>query len=166
MAVVLAATAAVFLMMLAELQLARHNERVLRARGATEPSDDVYPMMRWVYPVCFIAMAGEGAIRGVNSPRALVAGLVLFGLAKVLKFWAVGTLGVLWSFRVLVLPEHPIRAGGPYRYLRHPNYVAVLAEIGSFALIVGARVTGVAALLLFGWLLLQRIRVEERALRR
>jgi methyltransferase len=166
MAVVLLATSAVFLMMLAELQLARYNERVLRSRGAIEPSDDVYAVMRWAYPACFAAMAIEGAAAGVHSPQVLMAGLVLFGLAKILKFWAVATLGILWTFKVLVLPEHPVRVAGPYRYMSHPNYVAVLGELGSFAMIVGAPFTGVLALGFFGWLLRARIRVEERALKR
>jgi methyltransferase len=59
-----------------------------------------------------------------------------------------------------------VHVSGPYRYVNHPNYLAVVGEIVSFALIVGALITGVVALVLFGWLLRKRIRVEERALKR
>jgi methyltransferase len=65
---------------------------------------------------------------------------------------------------VLVLPDAPLVTSGPYRVLRHPNYLAVAGEIAGVAMIVFAPVTGAVALASFGWLMLKRIRVEERAL--
>jgi methyltransferase len=159
-----ASLAAVMLMMLAEWQLARFNERVLRLRGAVEPEDDVYRTMAWVYPASFVAMAAEGALLGPPPGRATLAGAAIFGLAKVLKFWAIASLGTRWTFRVLVLPEVPLVSRGPYAWLRHPNYVAVLGELGGAALLMGARMTGVVGLVGFALLLRRRITVEERAL--
>ncbi len=164
MLVVLILAASVFLIMLVEQELALRNEAVLRARGAIEPTGDVYPIMRWAYPGCFLAMAIEGAFLGPGSRTAILGGLVVFGLAKAVKVWAISSLGVLWSFRVLVLPGHPMIASGPYRFVSHPNYGAVLAELASFALIVWAPVTGALGLAGFSWLLVQRMRVEEQAL--
>ena len=152
--------------MLVERVLSRHNEQALRARGALEPPDDVYGVMRWAYPGCFLAMAGEGAVAGPPAAKTLAAGLVLFGLAKALKLSAMAALGPRWSFRVLVVPGLPIVTSGPYRWLRHPNYVAVFGEIVAVAAIVGAPLTGVAALVVFGWLIRKRIEVEDRALGR
>jgi methyltransferase len=161
----LVALVAVLLMMLAEMQLSRHNERVLRSRGAVEPSADVYRTMAWAYPALFVVMAVEGAVFGPAPGPATLAGAALLGAAKALKFWAIASLGSRWTFRVLVPPDGELVTGGPYAFLRHPNYVAVIGELASMGLLVGARVSGPVALLLFGVLIRQRIRVEETALR-
>jgi methyltransferase len=156
---------AVLLMMLAELQLSRYNERMLRARGAVEPPDDVYRTMAWVYPLLFVAMGLEGAWAGPAPGTTTLAGAALLGASKALKFWAIAALGGRWTFRVLVPPGAVVVTSGPYGLLRHPNYVAVMGELASVALIVGARVSGPVAMLLFGVLIRHRIRVEETALR-
>jgi methyltransferase len=157
---------AVLLVMLGESALSSHNERVLRGRGAIEPDGDVIDTMRWAYPSCFVAMAIEGAIMGPTTPDGLAIGFAVFGLAKALKVWAISTLGVRWTFRVLVLPDAPLVSGGPYAVLRHPNYLAVLGELAGMALIVWAPVAGVASLIGFGMLMRQRMRIEDRALGR
>lgn len=157
---------AVLLVMAGEAALSAHNERVLRARGAIEPDGDVFATMRWAYPVCFAAMAVEGALAGPASRDTLMIGLAVFGLAKALKVWAIGALGVRWTFRVLVLPNAPLVTRGPYAVLEHPNYLAVLGELVGVALVVGAPLTGVLSLLGFGALLWRRMAVEDRALGR
>ena len=157
---------AVLLVMIGEAVLSAYNERMLRRRGAVEPPGDVFATMRWAYPACFVAMAIEGAMAGPASRDALAAGLAIFGFAKALKMWAISTLGVRWTFRVLVLPGTPLITRGPYAWMRHPNYVAVLGEIAGVALIVWAPLTGVLSLAGFGVLLYRRIAVEDRALGR
>ena len=157
---------AVLLVMLGEAVLAAHNERVLRAKGAVEPSGDVYATMRWAYPSCFAAMAIEGALTGPSPSQVLAAGFAVFGLSKALKLWAMSTLGVRWTFRVLVLPGHSLIERGPYALIRHPNYVAVIGELLGVALTVWAPLTGVTAVIGFGALIRRRIAVEERALGR
>jgi methyltransferase len=162
-----AATAtAVLLAMAGEALLSRVNEAALRRQGAVEPHGDVYRTMQWAYPAAFLAMAVEGAWRGPAPRDLLVAGLVVFGLAKALKLWAVRSLGERWSFRVLVLPGRALVAGGPYRWMRHPNYLAVLGEMAGVALTVWAPVTGPIALVAFGLLMWRRIGIEDRALGR
>lgn len=93
-----------------------------------------------------------------------MAGLAVFLLGKALKWWAILTLGPSWTFRVIVVPGAPLSAGGPYRFMRHPNYVGVLGELIGAALMTGAWVTGPIVTVGFGLLMLQRIRIEERAL--
>ncbi len=155
---------AVYLLMLVELQLAVFNDRGLRARGAVEPADDVYPILRIAYPAVFLLIGLEGARHPWLSRDLVLAGLLLFGWAKALKFWVIRTLGSRWSFRVLVVPGLALVATGPYRMLRHPNYLAVLGEIVAIAVALSAPVSGVAGTLGFAWLLRKRILVEERAL--
>jgi len=155
----------VLLVMLAELRQSRRNERWLRARGAVEPSADVFSTMRWAYPAAFVVMAAEGALAGPPAGPATLAGAVLLLASKALKLWAMAALGPRWTFRVLVLPAQPLVTRGPYAVVRHPNYIAVVGELVGMALLVGARVTGPIATLLFGLLLRRRIDVEDRALR-
>jgi methyltransferase len=157
---------AVLLIMAGEAALSAFNERQLRARGATEPAGDVIETMRWAYPCSFIAMGIEGALTGPAPDEVMMYGLALFGFAKALKLWAISALGPRWSFRVLVLPGAPLITSGPYRFLSHPNYVAVAGEIASVALIVWAPIAGVLSTIGFGVLMVKRIRVEDRALGR
>jgi methyltransferase len=140
------------------------NIRRLKARGAIEAPDDPYAIMGIVYVGGFVAMAIEGWLRG-GAPRPwLMVGLLVFTLAKLLKFWAVGSLGPFWSFRVFVLPGATLVSSGPYRYLRHPNYVAVIAEIIGCGLMVYGPIAGVVTLIAFSLILRTRIAVEERML--
>lgn len=162
--VVLAAAAVVAMMMLAELALSRSNERRLRSKGAIEPADDVYPEMTWVYPASFVVMSLEGAVFGPRLWPGTVIGVVVFTLSKSLKYWAIASLGPQWSFRVLVVPGAPLVTRGPYAWLRHPNYLALIGEFVGFALVVGGFVTGAVAIGGFGWLIRRRIIIEERAL--
>ena len=157
---------AVLLMMAGELILSAFNEARLRARGAVEPGGDVIAAMRWAYPGSFVAMAIEGALSGPSSAAMLGGGLVLFGIAKALKMWAIASLGPRWSYRVLVIPGEPLVQSGPYRFLRHPNYLAVVGEMAGVAATVWAPITGTLAIMLFGWLMTLRIRIEDRALGR
>jgi methyltransferase len=157
-------TAAVLLMMLMELQLSRRNERRLRVAGALEPADDVYRVMQLAYPAAFVLMAIEGALQASVAATGALGGLAVFGLGKAIKFWAIASLGPRWSFRVLVLPGAPLVTSGPYRWIRHPNYVGVMGELAGVAIALAAFVTGTVALVTFAWILVRRIKVEERAL--
>lgn len=150
--------------MLAEAAVSRRHERTLRAMGAVEPTGDVYALMQVVYPACFLAILLESFLRGRTAEDVTAAGIALFAAAKALKYWAIATLGTRWTFRVLVPPRSRRTLNGPYRFMRHPNYVAVAGEIAGFAALAGAPIAGVAGLLVFGALMLARIRVEERAL--
>jgi methyltransferase len=161
---VCAVVTTILLAMWGEALISRAHERLLRARGAREPADDVYRVMQWVYPATFVAMAFEGLARRPGSLSAWMAGLVVLVGAKCLKYWAISTLGTRWTFRVLVPPGAARIARGPYAMLRHPNYVSVVGELVGVGLLVNAPVMCAVSVLGFGALLRRRIRVEERAL--
>ena len=150
--------------MLFEARRAARNERAQRARGGLEPPGDVYRIMRVAYPAAFLTMIVEGAIRGTPPVAVFVAGGVLFAVAKALKWWAIRALGPCWTFRVIVVPGSVPVTSGPYRQMRHPNYLAVVGELIAVALMSGARVTGPLATAAFCVLMLRRIAVENRAL--
>jgi methyltransferase len=150
-------------LMLAESQLSRRHEAELRARGAIAPQGDVYAVMSVLYPVVFIIMGLEGAL-GPGPGAFFASGLLLFVASKALKYWAIGTLGMRWTFRVLVLPGVPLVTTGPYRYVAHPNYIAVVGELVGAAMMMNARLSGPVALAAFGTTLWVRIRFENRLL--
>jgi methyltransferase len=151
--------------MLVELRISRRNERLLRESGAIEPPQDVYATMQWAYPGVFLLMAAEGAAFGSSPGLGTLLGALLMVVSKAVKYWAVASLGHRWTFRVLVLPGSDLVVHGPYAVVRHPNYIAVVGELASMALLVDARITGPLAIVLFSLLLRQRIRVENEALR-
>jgi methyltransferase len=157
--------AVVFGTMLVEAGRAAANERAQRALGGVEPAGDVYAIMRVVYPVAFLAMFVEGALRASPFSGTAFAGAALFVAAKCLKWWAILSLGPFWTFRVIVVPGARLIAAGPYRWLRHPNYVGVMGEMVGAALMAGAPLAGAAGIATFGWLIVRRVSVEERALR-
>jgi methyltransferase len=160
--------------MLGELWLSKRNERILLARGAVAPPDRVFVTMRWAYPSVFAVMGVEGLLRAAGFGWWIgdtlrpgwwtASGAALFALAKILKYWAIATLGERWTYRVFILPGAPLVGAGPYRWMRHPNYVGVVGELIGMLLITGAWTTGPIAVAFFGWLLHQRIKAENRAL--
>jgi methyltransferase len=158
--------AVAFVPMAFEARLAAAHDRALRAAGAREPLHDVFPLMQVAYPAAFLAMAFEACRRGADANAVFIAGLIVFALAKSIKYWAIATLGRRWSFRVLVLPGSPLITTGPYRFMRHPNYLGVIGEIGGMAVMAQAPVAGITSLLVFAALIAMRIRIEERALDR
>lgn len=154
----------VFVPMLIEAAIAGSNARTLRAQGAIEPTGDVFGAMQFAYPAAFLVMIVEGDLRQVQPDRLVVAGMVVFALAKALKYWAIATLGTRWTFRVLVPPGSTRIRRGPYRWLAHPNYIAVALELTGTLLALHAFVTGPIAVAGFSLLMWQRVRIEETAL--
>jgi methyltransferase len=154
----------VYASLIVEAVRAKRNEQAQLARGGREPEGDVYAIMRIAYPGVFLAMLAEGVFRGVPSANLIAAGAVLFAASKALKWWAIFSLAQAWTFRVIVIPGTSLVDDGPYRYLRHPNYVAVIGELVSVALLTGARVAGPVATIVFAALVARRVSVENRAL--
>ena len=155
-------------LLLAETRVSREHARRLRAKGAVAPNGDVYRTMAVLYPAAFLLMGGEGIWRAATVPDAgggpswPASGVVLFAASKALKYWAIRTLGERWTFRVFVLPGLPLVNDGPYRYVAHPNYIAVVGELAGTAMMMRAALTGPVMLLLFGAALVARIRFENR----
>jgi methyltransferase len=148
-----------------ERRRALRNERRLLGEGADEIAPWVFCMMAPVYSLVFPSAVAEHLLLRRRPPPAFVAAMiVLFLLAKGLKAWAIASLGGLWTMRVVLPRSLRIVTAGPYRHLRHPNYVAVLFEVLALPLAGGAWITAAAGTVLFTALLWARVRTEERAL--
>ena len=149
----------------AELLLSRRNARRARAAGAVEAGRGHYPVMVAFHTLFLVSCAAEVVLLPRAFPGALGwAALGLALLAQGLRYWAVVSLGARWNTRVLVWPGVPPVTSGPYRFLRHPNYLAVVLEMVAVPLVYGAWVTAVVFSLGNAFLLSVRIRSEERAL--
>ncbi|TAJ65034.1 isoprenylcysteine carboxylmethyltransferase family protein [Brevundimonas sp.] len=156
--VVLAAVAA---QRLWELWLADRNTKRLLAEGAVEVGAAHYPLFILLHASWLAAIA-------IVTPWTMVPNLWWLGLYIVLQFgrlWVIATLGRFWTTRIITLPAAPLVRRGPYRFMRHPNYLVASLEIAVLPLAFGqvwiALVWSVANALLVGW----RIRIEDRALR-
>ena len=139
----------------AELWLSRRNARKAFARGGMERGN--FLPMALVHTLLFPACLIEA-----KTFHPAVALLVLF--SQVLRWWAVVSLGDRWNVRVIVVPGDAPLKRGPYRWVRHPNYIAVIAEMLFVPLAGGAWVTAIVFSALNALLLRVRIRDEERAL--
>lgn len=150
-----------------ELRLARSNERLARAAGAVEFGAGHYPVMVTLHTLFLVSCVAEVfLLERPLDPRAAGAMLLLLAMATALRYWTISTLGERWTTRILVRPGLSLVTGGPYRFLRHPNYLAVVLEIAALPLVHGAWVTAVVFSLANAALLLVRIRAENAALAR
>jgi methyltransferase len=158
------AVGCVALQRLLELRLSRRNERLLHARGAIERGRGHYPLMVALHALWLLSTLIEGLLRGPGLPALWPIPAALFLLVQPLRYWSIRSLGDYWNTRILVVPDAKLVARGPYRYLRHPNYLVVAVEVATFPLIFGAWVTALVFSVLNAALLFVRIREENRAL--
>ncbi len=152
---------------LLELRVARRNERRQRAAGGVEAGAGHYPVMVALHTLFLVSCVAEVWL----LPRPFVpwlagAMLLVLVVASALRWWVVRTLGGAWTTRVIVVPGAPLAASGPFRFLRHPNYLAVALEIAALPLVHTAYWTAAAFSVANGALLAVRIRTEEEALER
>ena len=142
-----------------ELLLSRYNTHRLLARGAVEIAPRHYLLIVAVHAAWLISLWVFGHDQPVNGVALLVY-LVLQGF----RFWVMRTLGSRWTTRIIVLPGQPLVSAGPYRFLSHPNYAVVAAEIAVLPLVLGLPLLAVLFTVLNAAVLAIRIRSENRAL--
>lgn len=147
-----------------ELRVSRRNERRLRARGAVESGRGHYPFMVALHALWLLSTAVEGS-RKKPGTKAGRAALASFLLVQPVRYWAILSLDGYWNTRILVVPGEKLVRKGPYRYIKHPNYVVVVTEVLTLPLVFGARATALVFSVLNAILLFVRISEEERALK-
>jgi methyltransferase len=144
---------------LAELWLSSRNERRLRARGAYEIGAGHYPLMIALHALWLAGLWVWAWPKPANW--WLVAAYAALQLVRV---WVIATLRERWTTRIIVLPGAPLVRAGPYRFLKHPNYLVVAIEIALLPLAFGLFVYAALFSLANAGVLLWRIRAEDRAL--
>ncbi|MGG5258623.1 isoprenylcysteine carboxyl methyltransferase family protein [Phycicoccus avicenniae] len=152
---------------LVELRVAARHLAWSRERGGVEHGAGHYPVMVALHTLLLVGCVVEVLV--ADRPFLGWLGwpaLAVLLAAHVLRWWCIRSLGTAWTTRVVVVPGMEVVTRGPYRWLRHPNYVAVVAEGVALPLVHTAWVTALLFTLANAWLLLRvRIPVEERALR-
>jgi methyltransferase len=144
-----------------ELWLSRRNAAKALAAGGVEVGQAHYRVMTVFHTLFLVACAVEA--RPFDAPLffAFLPGALL---AQALRYWAIRTLGDRWNTRVIVVPGAAPVTQGPYRFMKHPNYLAVVIELFCVPMMMGAFVTAAVFTLGNAALLYVRIRAEERAL--
>jgi methyltransferase len=155
--------AAVALERLAELVIARRNLVWAKSRGGVVSGFGHYPFMVVLHTGLLFACLVE-AVQRPFVPALGWSMLVLVVLAQALRWWCISTLGPRWNTRIVVIPGLPLVGSGPYRWLRHPNYVAVVVEGIALPLVHTAWITAVVFTVLNGGLLWVRISAENAAM--
>jgi len=149
---------------LLELVVSERNARAALARGGVEHGRGHYPAMVLLHGLFLLSCAVEALLAPAAPPAAALLAALGVLAAQALRWWAVAALGGRWSTRVVVVPGLPPVTGGPYRFLRHPNYLAVVVEVACLPLAYGSWRTALAFSALNAAVLAVRIRAEERAL--
>ena len=143
-----------------ELIYANRNTRALLQRGGVEVGASHYPLFVVMHAAWLVTMAV--VIPPWTLPNWWLLGL--FVVLQLLRLWVVFTLGPYWTTRIINVPGAPLVRGGPYRFVRHPNYVVVCAEIAVLPLAFGAVWIAAVFTILNAALLFVRIRIENAAL--
>ena len=147
-----------------ELRLSSRHEAALRARGAIESGRELHPWLVAVHAALPLLVIAEVLWLGARPARGWPLALAALALVEALRLWSMATLGTLWTTRVLVPPGISRVRAGPYRWLRHPSYIAAAIELAAGPLMFGAWRTALALSLVNLPLLVARARVEARAL--
>lgn len=150
---------------LVELTISRHNQRWLEEHGAIEVGADHYPWMVLLHTLFPASCLAEVWLLDRPFYPSLAAPMLMALLAAMaLRYWVMTTLGRRWTTRVFCLPGEPLVADGPFRYLRHPNYLAVVVEIFALPMMHTAWLTALLFSVANGLLLKRRVRAEESGL--
>lgn len=150
---------------IAEMAISRSNAAWSLARGGREAGEGHFPVMVALHTAFLAACAIEPLALHREPGPALFA--VAFGVAiacQALRWWCIATLGRQWNTRVIVVPGYERVTSGPYRWISHPNYLAVVLEGAALPLAGGAWITAVLFTLANAYLLRTRIATENRAL--
>jgi methyltransferase len=146
---------------LGELVIARRNTAALMAQGAREVGAGHYPVMVAMHSAWIVALLVFGWNEAVSLPW-----LALYAVLQLFRIWILGTLGRRWTTRVIVLEGEELVARGPFRFVRHPNYMLVAAEIIVAPMVLGLWWVAVVWTVLNALMLRHRITVEDTALGR
>ena len=153
--------ALVTLQRLAELRISSANTRALLAKGGREVAASHYPLIVAVHVAWLASLWLIAPGRPISLPL-----LALFAAIEASRVWVLRTLGPRWTTRIIVVPGERLVTGGPYRFVRHPNYVVVAAEIAVLPLVFGLWQVAVVFTVLNLMVMMVRIRAEDEALGR
>ena len=148
-----------------ELIISRNNEYYLKSISGMEYDRGGYKYIFSLHFLFFISIISEFLLfdKQLNNYWYLL--ILLFLIAQFLRYWAIFTLGRRWCTKIIVLPNSGPISTGPYKYMRHPNYLAVIIEIATIPLIFNCYYTAIIFSILNIIMLIRRIKIEDGALK-
>jgi len=153
------------LLRMGELILAERNRRWAMAQGGLEADRRQYLVIIAVHTLFYLSLWLEWKYWSYGWNALWPIWLGLLAGAQIVRFWAILALGRHWNTKTIVLPQMKLVTRGPYRFIRHPNYLAIITEFVAIPVLCGAYRTAVVFSLANAWILARRIPQEERALR-
>ncbi len=158
-------TALIIIQRLLELRVAKRNLEFALSQGGKEFAPEHYKWIVLLHVSWIVFMLLEGLLRGSSFSSLWWLWFGLFLLAQFGRYWAISSLGKYWNTRIIIIPNGNLVAKGPYKYLKHPNYIVVALELFVAPLIFNCWFTAVGSSLVNAFLLLGvRIPAEEKAL--
>lgn len=155
----------VMLQRLVELIVAKRNEKWMRGQGAFEAGAAHYPVMVSMHIAFFISLIAEVFLFDKVLSPVWILFLIIFLVAQVARIWCLTSLGKFWNTKIIILPGADVVRKGPYKWVRHPNYVIVATELLVLPLLFSAYFTAIIFSLLNVWMMSVRIPSEEKALK-
>ncbi len=155
----------IILQRLSELFIARQNERWMKERGAKEFGQEHYKWIVLLHISFFVALVSEVLIKTKPIHSQWPALLFLFFILQLARVWVISSLGKYWNTKIIILPGANVVKKGPFKWMKHPNYVIVTFELLIIPIIFQAYMTAIIFFILNQMILFVRIRTEERALR-
>lgn len=147
-----------------ELYIARNNAQYMRSLGGFEVAAEHYKYIFMLHTGFFIGILTEVVMFKSTMPSWWKLTFGIFILTQVMRVWCIKSLGRFWNTRIYVVPSAAVIRNGPYRFLRHPNYLVVITELLVIPLTFGAYYTAASASIINLALLYIRINKEESAL--
>lgn len=155
---------AVIAQRLVELYIAKSNEKWMKDRGGIEKGEKHYKWFIVLHSFFFLSIILEAMLDNRIDNRVNYFLLSIFLITQIGRIWCIHTLGRFWNTKVIVLPSVSLIKKGPYKYVKHPNYIIVAIELFVIPFLVGAQVTAFVFPILHILLLKIRIPREEKAL--
>ncbi len=154
----------VILQRLVELVIAKRNEKISLAKGGKEFDRKGYVFIVIMHILFFISLFAEKLYFERTLNKFWIIFLILFIAAQALRYWAIISLGYHWNTRIIIIPGSILISKGPYRYFKHPNYMAVITELAVIPFMFSCFFTAVIFSSVNLLLLKRRIEIEETAL--
>lgn len=154
----------VIIQRLAELVISKRNQKLMLSKGAVEFDKHGYRYIVMMHTAFFVCLVSEWVFLKRDLNFYWVYLLIIFILAQVLRYWSIASLGYLWNTKIIVLKGSRLVSAGPYKYLKHPNYIAVITEILVIPLIFSCYITCIVFSILNIIVLTRRIKIEQTAL--
>src|SRR5699024_444785 len=150
---------------LAELWIARRNEKNMKNRGALEFGQKHHKWFIVTHIAFFVAIILEMKLPCHMATNINPFFMTLFLATQVLRIWCITSLGMYWNTKIIILPDRTLVKKGPYKYIAHPNYIIVGVELCVIPLLFGTFVTALIFPLIHILLLTVRIPIENKALK-